>query len=111
MSARRDRSMPVWLVINATRLPRRAAGTSARKVSIPGRTAGVWALTASAKMDAVTKGLNTGAVYSRPCTSQAEGSWPLGIKKRVVVNDTMQKGYAYWRTEPIGRNFAPGFAP
>ena len=35
----------------------------------------------------------------------------MGIKKRVVVNDSMQKGYAYWRTEPIGRNFAPGFAP
>ena len=23
----------------------------------------------------------------------------------------MQRGYAYWRTEPIGRNFAPGFMP
>jgi hypothetical protein len=33
------------------------------------------------------------------------------MKKRVVVNDTMQRGYAYWRTEPVGRNFAPGFAP
>jgi hypothetical protein len=29
----------------------------------------------------------------------------------VVVNDTMQRGYVYFRTEPVGRNFAPGFAP
>ena len=33
------------------------------------------------------------------------------MKKRVVVNDRMQRGYAYWRTEPIGRNFAPVFTP
>ncbi len=31
--------------------------------------------------------------------------------KKVVVHDLMQDGYVYWRTEPIGRNFAPGFAP
>ena len=30
---------------------------------------------------------------------------------RVVVNDKMQKGYVYHRTEPIGRNFALGFEP
>jgi hypothetical protein len=30
---------------------------------------------------------------------------------RVVVNDRMQRGYAYVRTEPVGRNFAPGFTP
>ena len=29
----------------------------------------------------------------------------------VVVNDTMQRGYAYDRTQPIGRNFDPAFAP
>ena len=23
----------------------------------------------------------------------------------------MQRGYVYWRTEPVGRNFAPGFTP
>ena len=23
----------------------------------------------------------------------------------------MQRGYVYWRTEPAGRNFAPGFTP
>jgi len=31
--------------------------------------------------------------------------------KKVVVHDVMQDGYVYWRTEPVGRNFAPGFAP
>jgi len=30
---------------------------------------------------------------------------------RVVVNDRMQRGYVYVRTEPVGRNFAPGFEP
>ena len=30
---------------------------------------------------------------------------------RVVVNDMMQRGYRYERTEPVGRNFAPNFAP
>ena len=29
----------------------------------------------------------------------------------VVVNDRMQQGYRYRRTEPPGRNFAPDFAP
>jgi hypothetical protein len=33
------------------------------------------------------------------------------VKRRVVVNDKMQHGYIYDRTEPIGRNFDPGFAP
>ena len=33
------------------------------------------------------------------------------MRTRVVVNDRMQRGYVYYRTEPIGRNFAPGFAP
>jgi hypothetical protein len=33
------------------------------------------------------------------------------MNTRVVVNDRMQKGYVYHRTEPAGRNFAPGFAP
>lgn len=31
--------------------------------------------------------------------------------KRVVVHDRMQDGYRYVRSEPVGRNFAPGFAP
>src|SRR5579875_1249103 len=30
---------------------------------------------------------------------------------RVVVCDTMQQGYVYYRTEPPGRNFAPEFEP
>jgi hypothetical protein len=33
------------------------------------------------------------------------------MKTRVVVNDRMQRGYVYYRTEPVGRNFAPGFTP
>lgn len=32
-------------------------------------------------------------------------------KNRVVVNDRMQRGYIYYRTEPPGRNFAAGFTP
>ena len=33
------------------------------------------------------------------------------MKKKVIVNDSMQKGYAYYLTEPIGRNFHPEFKP
>jgi len=33
------------------------------------------------------------------------------MKRRVVVNDRMQRGYVYVRTQPAGRNFLPGFAP
>ena len=33
------------------------------------------------------------------------------MKKKVIVSDRMQRGYVYWRTEPVGRNFAPGFTP
>ena len=29
----------------------------------------------------------------------------------MVVNDRMQQGYVYYRTEPPGRNFAAGFEP
>src|SRR5690349_19796452 len=32
-------------------------------------------------------------------------------RQRVVVDDLMQQGYAYYRTEPAGRNFEPGFEP
>jgi hypothetical protein len=32
-------------------------------------------------------------------------------KKKVVVNDQMQRGYVYGHTEPVGRNFAPAFTP
>ena len=31
--------------------------------------------------------------------------------KRVVVNDLMQRGYAYFLTQPPGRNFDEGFEP
>jgi hypothetical protein len=30
---------------------------------------------------------------------------------RVEVNDKMQKGYVYWRTKPMGRDFRRGFNP
>src|SRR3954464_15581203 len=33
------------------------------------------------------------------------------MKRKVVVNDKMQRGYVYYRTEPVGRNFAPEFRP
>ena len=31
--------------------------------------------------------------------------------RRVVVNDRMQRGYSYLRTEPAGKNFDDGFEP
>jgi len=33
------------------------------------------------------------------------------MKRRVVVNDKMQRGYEYYRTEPAGRHLAPDFRP
>ena len=33
------------------------------------------------------------------------------MTRRVVVNDRMQRGYVYYRTAPVGRQFAPGFQP
>jgi hypothetical protein len=33
------------------------------------------------------------------------------MKRRVVVNDRMQQGYAYYRTAPAGRQFDPQFRP
>jgi len=30
------------------------------------------------------------------------------MRKKVIITDRMQRGYVYWRTEPVGRNFAPG---
>ena len=33
------------------------------------------------------------------------------MNTRVVVNDKMQRGYVYFRTEPVGRRFHPDFAP
>ena len=28
-----------------------------------------------------------------------------------MVSDRMRRSYAYWRTKPVGWNFAPGFTP
>ena len=33
------------------------------------------------------------------------------MRNNVIITDRMQRGYVYWRTEPVGRNFAPGFTP
>ena len=33
------------------------------------------------------------------------------MRTRVIVSDTMQRHYVYFRTEPAGRNFAAGFTP
>jgi len=32
-------------------------------------------------------------------------------EERVVIHDQMQRGYVYYRSEPVGRNFAPEFRP
>ena len=32
-------------------------------------------------------------------------------RKRVVVSDLMQRGYVYYLTEPIGKNYHPDFRP
>lgn len=33
------------------------------------------------------------------------------MRKKVVVTDKMQKGYVYYRTEPVGKNFDSEFKP
>ena len=33
------------------------------------------------------------------------------MRKKVIITDPMQHGYVYCGTEPVGRNFAPGFTP
>ena len=33
------------------------------------------------------------------------------MRRKIVVNDLMQQGYVYYRTEPSGSNFAPEFRP
>ena len=33
------------------------------------------------------------------------------MRRKIVVNDLMQQGYVYYRTEPPGRNFDPTFGP
>ena len=35
----------------------------------------------------------------------------MAARIRVVVHDRMQQGYVYFRTQPVGRNFAPEFRP
>jgi hypothetical protein len=33
------------------------------------------------------------------------------MKKKITVNDKMQKGYSYYLSEPVGKNFHPEFEP
>ena len=33
------------------------------------------------------------------------------MKKKITVNDKMQKNYTYYRVEPMGKNFHPDFRP
>lgn len=33
------------------------------------------------------------------------------MKKKIIVNDRMQKNYVYYLTEPTGKNFDPNFKP
>jgi hypothetical protein len=33
------------------------------------------------------------------------------MKKKIIVNDKMQKNYTYYLTEPMGKNFDPEFKP
>ena len=35
----------------------------------------------------------------------------MSVNIKVVVNDRMQQGYVYFRTQPIGRHFHPDFKP
>jgi hypothetical protein len=32
-------------------------------------------------------------------------------RKKIIVNDLMQRGYSYFLTEPVGSNFHPDFRP
>ncbi|MCJ7616843.1 MAG: hypothetical protein MUO43_09945, partial [Desulfobacterales bacterium] len=32
-------------------------------------------------------------------------------RRKVIVNDSMQKNYVYCLTEPVGKNFHPEFSP
>jgi len=35
----------------------------------------------------------------------------MDMPAEIVVTDRMQQGYRYWRTAPMGKDFAPGFEP
>src|SRR5690349_297134 len=48
--------------------------------------------------------------HSLPCDREHERIGAVA-RQTVTVNDRMQKGYRYELSEPIGRNFDPGFEP
>jgi len=56
------------------------------------------------------KGIFTG-LSKNDAPACAEKNPVLPMNKRIVVNDLMQQGYEYLRTEPMGRNFHPDFIP
>ena len=62
---------------------------------------------------AVRRALSGGSGVFAAAPGRADAAQPRvsAMKQRVVVNDRMQRGYVYWRTEPAGRNFAPAFMP
>jgi hypothetical protein len=37
--------------------------------------------------------------------------FPVAMKKKIVVNDRMQKNYTYWPAVPAGKKFHPDFKP
>ena len=51
----------------------------------------------------------TDQVYLRPHPVELMAEPRVTAMKKVVVTDRMQRGDVYWRTEPVGRHFAPGF--
>ena len=53
----------------------------------------------------------SGVFAATPGRADAAQPRMSAMTQRVVVNDRMQRGYVYWRTEPVGRNFAPAFKP
>ena len=59
-------------------------------------------------------------LMTRPRRTRAEADLAAGVfdaaeslqrGRKVVVHDRMQRRYVYYRSEPVGRNFAPGFKP
>jgi hypothetical protein len=64
--------------------------------------------------------VGNGVVYRRvgyalawrvPATRDQDWGPAIMRKKKVVVNDLMQKNYVYYLTEPMGENFDPEFKP
>ena len=59
----------------------------------------------------MNRGLQAAPNFEQPSYRAAAGSEYHMKKRRVVVNDQMQKNYVYYCTEPVGKNFHPDFRP